>query len=239
VWVPREMASKLLSQWLAKQTLLRVRVTLKGHQIWSQQGEQFIYLDGQAFGKPGLRREDQVPRIDLQFPSGNCARASDFESWFYIGRAAPPQKTPLQVQAVRFFDVQGKEFPAKLNKGSTQPTVKLNQEPPIAVVLIEFNRAVNPQSISPNSVRVMRVVENNRVMVPAKRAVSGNEVKLTVGKPLAQTGSYELLAAGTENKFSKPATIPVQAQDDNTALDGDYSNEAGGNFVLPLVVGKP
>lgn len=67
-----------------------VRVTLKGHKIWSFQGGQIVYLDGQAFAAPGLR-SDGTPRTDLLFPSGEGVRASDFESWFYLpAQIIPP-----------------------------------------------------------------------------------------------------------------------------------------------------
>ena len=68
-----------------------VRVTLKGHKIWSFQGGQICYLDGQAFAEPGLRSDGVTPRTDLLFPSGAGVRASDFESWFYLpAQIVPP-----------------------------------------------------------------------------------------------------------------------------------------------------
>jgi hypothetical protein len=60
----------------------RVRVVLKGHYIWSRQGGQMLYLDGQTFGGPGVQDDGQTPCLALRFPSGKGARASDFESWF-------------------------------------------------------------------------------------------------------------------------------------------------------------
>jgi Family of unknown function (DUF6519) len=77
-----------------------MRVTVKGHAIWSDQGGRSIYLDGQAFGRSGpndLRADQSTPRTALMFPSGAGERASDFESWFYM---VPP---PLQVTAVNFI----------------------------------------------------------------------------------------------------------------------------------------
>lgn len=64
---------------------VRVRVTLKGHAIWRGLVDRCIYLDGQAFGIPGTDRHDSGrQRTALQFPTGAGAKASDFESWFYI-----------------------------------------------------------------------------------------------------------------------------------------------------------
>jgi hypothetical protein len=67
----------------------RVRVRLMGHKIWTRKGDQLFYLDGQAFGRPSSRT-DNTPRTDLEFPSGNGVRASDFEGWFYLGRPLQP-----------------------------------------------------------------------------------------------------------------------------------------------------
>ena len=63
---------------------VRVRVTLKGHAIWRSIDNRCIYLDGQAFGIPGTHRHDRGRRTALQFPTGSGAKASDFESWFYM-----------------------------------------------------------------------------------------------------------------------------------------------------------
>ncbi len=62
----------------------RVRVTLRGHQIWCYTGNQILYLDGQTFGMKGVQSDGTTPRHSLMFPSGVSARASDFESWFYL-----------------------------------------------------------------------------------------------------------------------------------------------------------
>jgi len=63
---------------------LRMRVVLKGHTIWMFQGIQQMHLDGQAFGEPFVRA-DEMPGTSLIFPSGSGARASDFESWLFLG----------------------------------------------------------------------------------------------------------------------------------------------------------
>lgn len=77
----------------------RVRVTLKGHAIWSEQGGRRRYLDGQTVGQPGVRvlagkAEIGVTRTDLVFPSGSGVRASDFESWLFVATQAPPRPPP-------------------------------------------------------------------------------------------------------------------------------------------------
>jgi hypothetical protein len=70
-----------------------VRVRLLGQKLWSQRGEQVIYLDGQVFGQPGLRTDNNL-RTDVIFRSGSGAPASDFESWFYLGKPPSPLPKP-------------------------------------------------------------------------------------------------------------------------------------------------
>ncbi|HEX3473131.1 MAG TPA: DUF6519 domain-containing protein [Silvibacterium sp.] len=63
----------------------RVRVQLDGRTLFiTDSSGALVYLDGQSFGTSGSTRIDGSPRIDLQFPSGNNAKASDFDSWFFL-----------------------------------------------------------------------------------------------------------------------------------------------------------
>src|SRR5262249_21372253 len=93
-WRPRASRGLLgeFLKGLKEEDRVRVRVTAKGHVIWSMDGQQRIYLDGQAFGRS---REDGS--TDLIFPSGDSDRASDFESWFFLSASPPP---PLQVVSI-------------------------------------------------------------------------------------------------------------------------------------------
>jgi hypothetical protein len=72
---------------------LRVRVNLKGREIWYGLASTtsppsplppLVYMDGQVFGQPGLRADGVTPCTELTLPSGSDARASDFESWFWL-----------------------------------------------------------------------------------------------------------------------------------------------------------
>lgn len=91
-WKPTQAGAELsqLVVFLVKQQVsrIRMRVSLKGHAIWSEQVGQRLYLDGRALGQPGLRA-DNTPRIDLTFPSGGGRRASDFDSWLYLQLQLP------------------------------------------------------------------------------------------------------------------------------------------------------
>jgi hypothetical protein len=61
----------------------RVRVVVKGHFIWREDGGVRRYLDGQTFGIPA-RNADRSYRTGLLFPSGRGEQASDFDSWFWL-----------------------------------------------------------------------------------------------------------------------------------------------------------
>lgn len=82
-----------LSNWLFPQAgdhiynpapLFRVRVRLRGGHIYRGLDTGRVFLDGQTFGTPGMRADGVTPRTALTFPSGANARASDFESWFFV-----------------------------------------------------------------------------------------------------------------------------------------------------------
>jgi hypothetical protein len=51
--------------------------------LLGQYGDAQMYLDGQSLGQTATNN-DGTTRIDLQLPSGNGSKASDFESWFYV-----------------------------------------------------------------------------------------------------------------------------------------------------------
>lgn len=63
----------------------RTRVELRGDSIFAQGGNNTqSFLDGQSFGQQATRQDGKTPCIALQMPSGNGAKASDFEGWFYL-----------------------------------------------------------------------------------------------------------------------------------------------------------
>jgi Family of unknown function (DUF6519) len=91
VWtMPVRLTSQLaqlaqaLEAYVDQQAFARVRVTLKGHVIPSAGTGTPIYLDGQCFGVAATRADGKTARTALALPSGAAAKASDFESWFYL-----------------------------------------------------------------------------------------------------------------------------------------------------------
>jgi hypothetical protein len=74
----------MLLQAVNYSAFTRARVRLAGHDIFARTASDRIYLDGQTLGTPGVRAASAVPRMDLTLPSGASAKASDFESWFFL-----------------------------------------------------------------------------------------------------------------------------------------------------------
>lgn len=223
------------------QRTLRVRVTLKGHTIWGEFGKRRLYLDGQAFGRPGLRAGGQTQRTALVFPTGNAERASDFESWFFLGLPQAETK-PLQVTSVNFIRATATgEQSSSAGVINVPPlpaepvTFKAGER--INVVEITFNRPVSDQGMNPNGepqcIRVERMDASGNI-----GKVHGNlEIKepavvrfLALDPVLFEEGQYQLIAQGSPAEGG-PA---VMAADDGTALDGDFSGQPGGDFVLPF-----
>jgi hypothetical protein len=119
LWRPANASAEIksLMAFLVSQQVSRVRVrySLKGRTLWKQSGSHRVYVDGHALGAPGFRT-DGTPRIDLQLPSGDRRRASDFDSWFYIQLQIPPSNlVGLSLSA-----------PAVLAGGSLSGTVTLD-----------------------------------------------------------------------------------------------------------------
>ena len=216
---------------------IRVRVTLKGHFVWNDRNVSArpIFVDGQAFGQPGLRADGKSPRVALTFPSGAKAKASDFESWFFVG-GARTQPATLQVTTVRFLNPNE----ANSSAGDVKPPVPAGQVvtfkagEQIRVVEVTFNRAVLPASVAANSQSIF-ITEDTGKPNPPRFTVdlqpSANIVRVVLRDPSTfKAGKYILTCLGTS---AAGAALPiVKAQDDSSALDGDYDNQAGGNLVL-------
>ncbi len=218
------------------QSQLRLNVTLRGSFIWRAEGRKRIYLDGETLGVPVTDPGSQQVRTGLDLPSGDGRRASDFESWFFLGTGRPAPQ-PLQVAAVTFRTTFGaaprdvvtvKEFttdPAKF-----QP---IQSKDAVNVLDLQFNRAVNPEgdfaSDAPAPVFVEFLGPNGRRCF-GDLTVKGTRALFTARQPevFKQPGDYRLTVfAATGN-----GGIGVTAQDDGSALDGDFDGQPGTNFFL-------
>lgn len=221
---------------------VRLRVTLKGAAIWSDTGQQRLYLDGQALGQPGVRADGQTGRTALIFPSGGDQRAGDFESWFYVGQAQ--RQSTLQVNRVRFLASSlvavGERVVADVAIPAAQPVTFAAQER-VGVVEITFSRAVKPDGFNPGgqpqSVRLVTLANNEEQgHIFGDLSVGGNVARFIGRDPsLLGPASYRLIVLGQDIADRGPA---VRAEDDSSPLDGNADNQAGDDFTLDFTVGQ-
>lgn len=101
---------------------------LAGRSLFSGAGANQIYLDGQAFGTPGLRADKVTPNVALQLPSGNSAKASDFESWLYLAPTLSVLSLAIDHPTVQ-FNVNG----TVTDVGTATPVVS-----PMATVTLNY-----------------------------------------------------------------------------------------------------
>lgn len=224
-------------------TLPRIRVTLKGHDIWSNQGTEQYYLDGQAFGQPDTRSDGQTPRTALLLPSGAGTLASDFESWFYLGELP----TPLRISTINFIPEQpGVPIASTVDLSQVPPTlpkVQFTNAVPVNIIEIAFNRSVSSNGIAPNgrlqSIEVTQSINQDSVKrvfgdLAFKPNTNNTVVQFTARDPNSFiASSYTLTVFGSEHPNVGPA---ITAQDNGAALDGNFDGQPGGDFVLPFVV---
>ena len=121
---------------------ITLRILLKGRFIWGTQRDKRVYLDGQALGKPGTNF-DGSNRIDLDLPSGDCQKASDFESWVRLVANTPP----LQITAVDFFDAGGKSIGHFPSPGSPAAGTQYTLPSVMNAISITFSRPIKPESL--------------------------------------------------------------------------------------------
>jgi hypothetical protein len=169
-----ELVNALLSLGAAQDVFSRVRVNLVGRTLFVTDGNgNQLFLDGQSFGTAGSTpRVDGSVRIDLQFPSGNNEKASDFESWFYLA--------PI----LTITEVQVDPHSVTLTQSGTSPvvtgTVTLNY-PPAADTLVTLS--VTPPPGVPSVVTVPA-----GVVVPKHKASQTFNVSVNnTGTSQAQT----------------------------------------------------
>lgn len=97
--------AQALESLVNQQVFARVRVTLKSRAIRGGGSGAPIYLDGQCFGVPGTRADGKTARTDLALPSGDAAKASDFESWFYLVPSQRVASVTVTPHAVAWIEV--------------------------------------------------------------------------------------------------------------------------------------
>ena len=122
----------------------RVRVRLLGHFIWAQQNGATLYLDGQAFGTPA-----SGSGTALILPTGNGARASDFQSWLWLAPAAPLTFT---VSAVAPLGLRGEGLTELVSDivltGTGGTPTPAGSQVPVVNITVTVNTAVTDRLLS-------------------------------------------------------------------------------------------
>lgn len=232
---PISASSKLIQGFLVRERGI-VRILLKGHFIWSDNGDHRVYLDGQSFGVPGLRSDNQTPRVDLLLPSGSDTRASDFESWFYL------KKLPLRVSNIRFLaqDAEENQIVKKIDLPPFPLSPEAIADKRADLIEIRFNRAVrSSEDLGQGQNIWLEVLDSEGSWIRSPGIVTGNvggNTTLATFTPIKDgiqhalsSGSYRLIILGS-------GTNPVVAEDDDTLLDGDFDDQPGGDFILPFQI---
>ena len=182
-------------------------MTLKGHVIWSQVGNPPRFLDGQAFGRPVVDANNQA-RTSLIFPSGDDARASDFESWLYIGgRTAAPAAAGAddRLQARRCGGRAGQQrrrhhLPAR--PGAARGVQGRGAD---EIIEVTFNRDLQPEGVfdtgqSQSLLFELMSPDGNAFRRHGELEVKGNLARLIARDPTtwSEPGDYHLTVFGDD-----------------------------------------
>ncbi len=242
-WTPPPGLENFLLQNLQAGAMFRVRVTLKGHVIWSvgfssagmtNLGGELLYLDGQVFGRPGFRSDGITPRIDLRLPrSGNGVRASDFESWFWL--TATPTAL-LQVSGAALVAVDPASGVVTTVAQVTDPTqttqVDIGQTS-VNGIQVTFTGATLDQSTVNQNTLIVTSAATPGPLTGQITFPGPNTVLWILTGPPFPGGFFTVTLQGG------PPPSPVIAATDRIALDGEPNSTypsgdgtPGGNFVF-------
>jgi hypothetical protein len=235
-WTPSPLVARLLEPYL--QNGLRCRVLLKGETIFSLDGTVRAYLDGTARTLVGKRQSGSDCTAQI-FPSGIGRRASDFESWFFLQRAAPPLRvTHLQFQTARGVSTLDVADPL----AHANPVIPF--EAATAQVLITFSIAPSTNGFGAGGPRAVVLTSAGKavaVTASLAGAVATVGFMLPTGAPGIESGSYVLQVLG---KGDGAATVAATSSADGTPLDGTGTGTPGTDFtftfsIAPRVVVPP
>lgn len=171
----------------------RARVKLPGHAIYglNAQGAP-IWLDGQAFGQTGTPASGNGERVDLGLPSGDGARASDFESWFYLYPALAVQSVAFTYQALVVASVNGAPTIVATKPGATtQPIVQ------------QATITLNYAAVAATTLQLSLTGDANVASVPSSVAVNVGESSVNVNVSI-----NALPAAGAAHTYTLTASLP-------------------------------
>jgi hypothetical protein len=177
----------------------RARVKLLGEDIFAQSGNTQMFLDGQSFGLQSTRQDGKTACISLQMPSGNRAKASDFEGWFYLA----PFNSVLSVST---------NFPGYtvvVNQNNIVTGVVAGNPP--AAVTAQVTVTLRYPAVMAGGVTVDLVVTAVTAGVPANSFVSLATTKLVIPQG-SSSGTVNINAVGNPglDNAGKPVTDTFQ-----------------------------
>lgn len=241
VWKPVQQSGeavdlrKQLETLLGSRDLIRMRIMLKGSSIWTVDARnQFLYLDGQAFGKP-VDDAGAQKRINLVLPSGDGRRASDFEGWCYL------KKAPETLKAIRIEFRSSDNTTGAANVTSPLPlpspggAVHFNNSFVLNNITIFFNWNIQDVN-STNIIIVHRPSVNTNVLVNVdgdfKVGDDGKSATFT-STGLANVGIYFITVFGTDDTAAGHTAVKAK---DGTALDGGFTGNPGSDLNITFEV---
>ncbi|MBB5503103.1 DUF6519 domain-containing protein [Paraburkholderia sp. MM5384-R2] len=211
-----------LVPWAFLGTPVRARVKLPGRALYASTaaGAQ-LYLDGQAFGQSVISKTEQRERIDLQLPTGNDARASDFESWFYLYPALALESVAFTYAQLFVADIEGtagivNAEPNPIKPLVQQATIELNYAATVAATIQlamsgDSSIASVPSTVAVNAgdsgVRVNVTINGAPVSDQQSRFTLTASLPSALNQATSQTASFTVIGRG-----GKPAPAPAQAQ---------------------------
>jgi hypothetical protein len=213
-----------LESFVDRGVFARVRVALKGRAIRGAGAAAPVYLDGQCFGTPATRADGKTARTDLTLPSGDAAKASDFESWFYLvpsQRVVSVTVTPPAVAWVQ-VGVLGNTILLRLVDPATTTQAAVSPTLTFALAYNAPADTVVALSVSGGTTGIVALPAT--VTVPRGSRSPAQAVAITVGNTgVASTETYTIsvsvpLAGG--NTASNTATLSV-------------TGHPGGGFRIP------
>jgi hypothetical protein len=176
-------------------------VTTANNAVAANNNGATLYLDGQTFGQSAQSADGSRTRVDLQLPSGNQDKASDFESWFYlypiltITALSVTYPALIAVDNGNAVNVLPSPLPAPPFKPVTQEvTVTLNYAPATAATLNltltgDGSIASVPSSVAVTAGQSSVSVPVSFIGVPPAGAVQTLTVSASVSNALGFTSA--------------------------------------------------
>lgn len=231
-WTPLAVVPRILDRYLP--TGLRCRVVIKGETVFALDGAARAYLDGTATTFVGQRANSAIGCTVQSFPSGIGARASDFASWFFLQRAAPP----LIVKRLEFQNVDHVltlDVLNPLNRQTTAiPFARLT-----AQIAITFSAVPNAAGFGTTAPRAVRVTFQGRDLSNVTTSLTGpvaavGGFRQPSGALGMEPGDYVLTVFGAGDGVK---TVGVTGLDGGR-FDGPGNGQPGRDFIFPFTIAR-